>query len=786
MKTLLLLFLASFASAQDSPFTLRDGKSNQDYGGLNGNFAEQNNTHKNKLTTTLTPASCPAGQTLTGAYYKNGYTYGGVCGATSGGSSSTGSSSFSITNVSGSQTVVTLNVCISTVSITPIGSTITIKGNGSVSATGPTRTGVGVLMNGGYILGESASSFLMNFGQGVVGYNYPLSFDRTITGLTPGTAYNFCIGFPTDSGATVNIPGSLASQFQFGVYEIIGAVGATGATGPAGPAGSSGSTVSVNSSMIGDGSSGNPIGVLSSSVAILSSGFVLNQQIDSSSVTKQGWVTLANLGGAVPVGSVNLSTVTTSLSSKVDKNSTDQVNLSTVTTALALKVDRNSPDQVNLSTVTTALSGKVDKNSPDQVNLSTVTSRFQLVEASTGNLYSVKLSTGVPVPSNLIDLSTVTSALSGKQATGNYITALTGPVTASGPGSAASTIVGPIPNGTVDFSTITTALSGKQATGNYITSLTGQVTASGPGSVAATIVGPISSTAIDLSTVTTALALKAPLAGPTFTGTVLGVSGATETVNASMIGVGTVASPLGVNASSVAILGSNGLVLNQQIDSSSITKLGNIFNGASQLVLIDGTGKLPAIDGSALLNLPSTSGGAVLASTQTFSGSNTFGGSGITTTTVQGAFLATGPVRISTGSIVYFNASAFTTTNTSFLPSSAVTGSTISFTVQGTTVACWVVGNSGNASLSNNIMGIGVDGKINSIPGTSSTIGVIEGQTFSGGNQINPTSFPPIEFQVTKGAHAFFLGLWTTAGTAVFPYASHSIGQFGCREVMSQ
>lgn len=38
---------------------------------------------------------------------------------------------------------------------------------------------------------------------------------------------------------------------------------------------------------------------------------------------------------------------------------------------------------------------------------------------------------------------------------------------------------------------------------------------------------------------------------------------------------------------------------------ADITKQGNTFNGVSQLVQTDGTGKLPAIDGSALLNLPS-------------------------------------------------------------------------------------------------------------------------------------------------------------------------------------
>lgn len=123
------------------------------------------------------------------------------------------------------------------------------------------------------------------------------------------------------------------------------------------------------------------------------------------------------------------------------------VDLSTVTTALGLKVDKNTPDHVNLSTVTTALGLKADKGNTEHI----------------------------------------------------------------------------------DLSTVTTALATKQATGNYITGLTGAVTASGPGSAAATIVGPVPANGVDLSTVTTALALKAPLASPTFTGTVtapdLSVSG---------------------------------------------------------------------------------------------------------------------------------------------------------------------------------------------------------------------------------------------------------------------
>ncbi len=54
-----------------------------------------------------------------------------------------------------------------------------------------------------------------------------------------------------------------------------------------------------------------------------------------------------------------------------------------------------------------------------------------------------------------------------------------------------------------------------QVPGNYITALTGNVTASGPGSVAATIVS-VPASAVDLSTVTTAINLK--LSSPTVTG----------------------------------------------------------------------------------------------------------------------------------------------------------------------------------------------------------------------------------------------------------------------------
>lgn len=110
------------------------------------------------------------------------------------------------------------------------------------------------------------------------------------------------------------------------------------------------------------------------------------------------------------------------------------------------------------------------------------------------------------------------STFNGKQASGSYLTALTGDGTASGPGSAALTLATvnvttgsfgsatSTPNFVVNGKGLITAaastsiqiaesqvtnlvsdLAGKQATGSYLTALTGDVTASGPGSSAATL-----------------------------------------------------------------------------------------------------------------------------------------------------------------------------------------------------------------------------------------------------------------------------------------------------------
>ena len=89
---------------------------------------------------------------------------------------------------------------------------------------------------------------------------------------------------------------------------------------------------------------------------------------------------------------IDLSTVTTALAGKCDRDVPAQINLSTVTTALGLKVDRGAPSQVNLSTVTTALGLKVDRDTPAQVNLSTITTALALKQASFVGISSVACS----------------------------------------------------------------------------------------------------------------------------------------------------------------------------------------------------------------------------------------------------------------------------------------------------------------------------------------------------------------------------------------------------------
>jgi hypothetical protein len=79
-----------------------------------------------------------------------------------------------------------------------------------------------------------------------------------------------------------------------------------------------------------------------------------------------------------------------------------------------------------------------------------------------------------------------------------------------------------------------------------------------------------------------------------------------QTLNKTAVGLGNVANVDTTNASNIA----SGTLSDSRL-SSAVTKQGNTFNGASQLVQLDATAKLPAVDGSNLtnLNIPPSTGG---------------------------------------------------------------------------------------------------------------------------------------------------------------------------------
>jgi len=105
----------------------------------------------------------------------------------------------------------------------------------------------------------------------------------------------------------------------------------------------------------------------------------------------------------------------------------------------------------------------------------------------------------------------------------------------------------------------------------------------------------------------------------------------TRTVNPDQINPGLL--PADVISSSVAVgsitdtavatLSANkltGTIDNARIDTSSITKLGNVFNGADQLLRLDGSGRLPAVSGELLTGVVAATLGGNISPTQITAG----------------------------------------------------------------------------------------------------------------------------------------------------------------------
>jgi hypothetical protein len=131
--------------------------------------------------------------------------------------------------------------------------------------------------------------------------------------------------------------------------------------------------------------------------------------------------------------------------------------------------------------------------------------------------------------------------------------------------------------------------------------------------------------------------LKATLVGAAATQVTLDCSSATclgSAVNGinqlvQLNGTGALPAVSGANLTNLPAGNLVGTVANSAIDVSSVTKQGNTFNAANKLVQLDGSGKYPALDGSAIANVTASSvtNSAIDGSSVTKQGNN-FNGAG--------------------------------------------------------------------------------------------------------------------------------------------------------------
>lgn len=287
MRILLLAAVLSVTvKAADVPFFLRDLTTQRDVAGLNENFrATTDAIRKSDLT---------SGGTVSGDLTSNRVCFpDGTC-------MSSAVSTDTSTVYASSQTLVpsgsyanTINsVCIATVTFTPGNLPLAVTYIGAMSLAAPTQNeiGWGYLINGAYGPGQNATTGVT--AQSIIATSLDSNMSATDHIPAQGSGpISFCLTVFAIGGSVV-IPAThqFTSRAQFIVSNEGHSGGAGGSVNLTGP------------------------------------------------VTSIGAAT--TIVGPVPAAAVDLSTVTTALALKVDKNTPAQVDLSTVTTALALKLDK--------------------------------------------------------------------------------------------------------------------------------------------------------------------------------------------------------------------------------------------------------------------------------------------------------------------------------------------------------------------------------------------------------------------------------------------------------------
>ncbi|OIO02899.1 MAG: hypothetical protein AUJ51_05655 [Elusimicrobia bacterium CG1_02_56_21] len=213
-----------------------------------------------------------------------------------------------------------------------------------------------------------------------------------------------------------------------------------------------------------------------------------------------------------------------------------------------------------------------------------------------------------------VDTGTLTTSLAGKLSTTGNGSGLTGIITST------AVLQAQINSIAVDTGTLTTSLAGKldtNGTGSGLTSLTAANISSGNlGSNV--IASSISVLSVYTGSLRDAAVTKAKISADTcVNGQILKLAGGVWTCAVDDAGAGSMSTQEGdvektaattsldVDADQFDVLDSPAGEANISLNSSSVTLQGNTFNGASQLVRLDGTSKLPAVDGSALLKVSS-------------------------------------------------------------------------------------------------------------------------------------------------------------------------------------